>query len=616
MNGLLNRLLLRQKFLMLALLAAAMVALPSVLFIREARKSVLIAQVEAQGVVPVRAVLRLVQLVQQHRGLQAMRLHGFQDVRPEQEAKHAEADRAAATVEGQIHRLNDRGVNVAWLRVREDWNALSNDITRQTQSAEASFAAHTELVVRLLKLQLLIADLFKLRLDPEPETYFLIDAAMVRAPALRETLAQLRGLGSGILVAHQVDQTQRMLIRSRSDRALDYYDNIDDALSLAMGGNDTLRDTLAEVVQANRNAGAQVLQLAHEQIIASGQPRFPALEYYRLYSETIDGQYRVSELVLDQLSASLTRRAGSQTRAINLLIAAIVLLSLLAVALGRRIVRSVTAPLGMALDLARAMTAGAADKIAITQAIASGDLTRDLVPAAAPPVAPDAIPDDEAGELLRSVLRMSEVQRSLDLAFGQMTAALRANSAAESARDWLNSGLNQLSDLMRGEHETGLMAEQVLQCLAHRLRAQVGAFYLYDAAAQQLYLCASYAYTRRKSLGERYALGQGLAGQAALERCCICIDEVPPDYVSIASGLGAAAPRNVSAVPLLHGETLVGVLEIGTFHAFTDAELEFLDRARDSIAVGFDANLSRQRTRQMLARAPGAPALLTGSGAT
>lgn len=600
MNGLLNRLLLRQKFFMLALLAAAMVALPSVLFVLEANKSVQIAQTEAQGIAPVRTVLRLVQLVQQHRGLQAMRLNGFDDVRPEQEAKHAEADRAVATVDGQVRRLDERGVNVAWQRIREDWITLSNDITRQTLSAEASFQAHTELIVRLLKLELLIVDLFKLRLDPEPVSYFLIDAAMVRAPALRETLGQLRGLGSGILAERSVNHAQRMLIRSRSDRAIDYYDNIDDALSLAMGANEALRDALAEVVQANRNAGAQVLQLTHEQIIAPDRLRYPSLEYYRLYSETIDGQYRLSELVLDQLSASLAHRVGRLTRAANTLTGAIVLLALLAVLLGRRIVRSVTAPLGVALALARAMTAGAADKIAVTQAIASGDLTRDLAPAAAPPAAPDQIPGDEVGELLRSVLRMSEVQRSLDLAFGQMTAALRANRAAESARDWLKSGLNELTDLMRGEHETGPMAEQVLACLVHRLQAQVGAFYLYDAAAQQLYLCASYAYTRRKALGERFGLGQGLAGQAALERCCICIDEVPPDYVNIASGLGAAAPRNVSAVPLLHGETLVGVLEIGAFHAYTDAELEFLERARDSIAVGFDANLSRQRMRQLL----------------
>ncbi|WP_332855413.1 GAF domain-containing protein [Duganella sp. S19_KUP01_CR8] len=587
---------------MLGLLAAAMVALPTVLFILESNKSVLITQTEAQGIAPVRTVLRLVQLVQQHRGLQAMRLNGFQDVRPEQEAKYAEADRAVATVEGQVHRLDDRSVNVAWQLIREDWFTLSNDITRQSLSAEASFKAHTELIVRLLKLELLIADLFKLRRDPEAETYFLIDAALVRAPALREMLGQLRGAGSGILVERTVSLAQRMLIRSRSDRALDYYDSIDDDLSLAMAGNEALRDTLAEVVQASRNAGAQVLQLAHEQIIAPEQLRYPALEYYRLYSETIDGQYRVSELMFDQLSASLMQRASRLTRIANMLMGAIVLLALLAVVLGWRIVRSVTAPLGVALELARAMTAGAADKIAVTQAIAGGDLTRDLVPAAAPApaFAPDEIPHDEVGELLRSVLRLNEVQRSLDLAFGQMTAALRANSAAESARDWLKSGLNELSDLMRGEHETGPMAEQVLQCLAHRLQAQVGAFYLYDAAAQQLYLCASYAHTRRKALGERFRLGQGLAGQAALERCCICIDEVPPDYVSIASGLGAAAPRNVSAVPLLHGDTLVGVLELGAFHAFTEAELEFLERARDSIAVGFDANLSRQRMRLVL----------------
>lgn len=603
MNGLLGRLLLRQKFIILAALAATMVALPSALYLFESNKAVAMALQEARGIAPARTVLRLIQLIQQHRGLLAMQLSGNAELKTEQLAKFDEAERAVANVELAVRRIDERGVSAAWVRAREDWSILSADVGQHTLEAEASFALHTALIARLLKLNLLVADQYKLRLDPEPDTYFLIDAALVRAPVLRETLGQIRGMGSGLLAEGAAGPEDRMVLNSRADRASDYYDSIDDDLGLAMNSNEALRYPLLELVQANRGAGGQVLRLAQEQIIRAGQISYPAPEYYRLFTETLDAQFRLSELVLDQLDALLNQRASHLIRTSYTLGGAILLLSALAVLFSRLIVRSVTGPLGAALGVARGLTTGAADKIAIAEAIASGDLSQEPATTPVPPIGPQDISSDEVGELLGSIVRMSEVQRSLDLAFGQMTRALRANHQAERARDWLKSGLNELGDLMRGEQDTGRMAEQVLGYLARRLEAQSGAFYLYDEAAGQLQLCASYAHTRRRDLADRYALGQGLVGQAARERRCICLSDVPPDYAGVvSSGLGAAAPNNVSAVPLLHGETLVGALELGAFHLFSDAELEFLERAREGIAIGFDANLSRQRMRAVLER--------------
>lgn len=153
-----------------------------------------------------------------------------------------------------------------------------------------------------------------------------------------------------------------------------------------------------------------------------------------------------------------------------------------------------------------------------------------------------------------------------------MTGVLRQVRLDEAARDWQKTGLNELGDLMRGDHDTRHMADQVLCYLAVRLGAQMASFLLADGGDASLSLAASYAMTRRKELGTRIGL-LGLAEQAIRERKTICIVNVP-----------------------------VGVIELASFTAYSDAQLDFIERARERIAVGFDVNLSRHRMHQLLAR--------------
>ncbi|MEK7737029.1 MAG: histidine kinase dimerization/phospho-acceptor domain-containing protein, partial [Pseudomonadota bacterium] len=144
------------------------------------------------------------------------------------------------------------------------------------------------------------------------------------------------------------------------------------------------------------------------------------------------------------------------------------------------------------------------------------------------------------------------------------------------------------------------IADKVLGFLVTYLKAGGGALYLFDERAVKLALTATYAMTKDLKLGEHFRLGQGVIGQAAREQKIIFLTDVPPGYLPIGSALGESAPKLVVAIPLLHGNRLVGVIEIGTFREFSDNELKFLELAREGIAIAIDANLSHQRTAELL----------------
>lgn len=262
--------------------------------------------------------------------------------------------------------------------------------------------------------------------------------------------------------------------------------------------------------------------------------------------------------------------------------------------------RSIARPLNAANEVAHALTDGNAEKIKAIEAIASGNLEQEMLPTQLPQIDEARIADDEIGKLLKSVVSMGTTQSTFDTVFGKMLEALRKNRSAEEQRDWLKTGQNELNALMRGEHEAKDLGQAVLSYLCERVGAGIAALYLYDADLNDLFLTASYAVDAENRLRERIALGAGLIGQAAQERRSLSVSELPSDYLPISSALGQGVPRKLLVIPLTHADVLIGVLEIAAFRNFSEAELEFLEHAREGIAIGFGVTLSRRRTQSLL----------------
>ncbi|MBI5142660.1 MAG: response regulator [Nitrospirae bacterium] len=309
--------------------------------------------------------------------------------------------------------------------------------------------------------------------------------------------------------------------------------------------------------------------------------------------------------VLSNYLAGAARKLSDQDTATAVMTGRVMLVlafsaSLLAAIIAVLISRSVVNPLSMVLESVRLQQEGGKEKAHLVEAIAAGDLSRDVTVAEPLQFEPDRIGRDEAGMLLKAIVGMSEIQSSLDMAFARMTESLRRSREEEQRRDWLKTGLNELNSLMRGDQKTAEIADKVLTFLAEYLSAGSGAFYMYEEKEQALVLTATYAFIRRKHLGDRFKPGEALIGQAALEKKMICLSNVPPDYFQIGSALGESAPGNIVALPLVHDEQLVAAVELATFRPFSDKELDFLNQAMEGIAIGLGVSHSRQRINELL----------------
>src|SRR5439155_24121837 len=93
-----------------------------------------------------------------------------------------------------------------------------------------------------------------------------------------------------------------------------------------------------------------------------------------------------------------------------------------------------------------------------------------------------------------------------------------------------------------------------------------------------LKLLASYAYKERKHIDNKFKLGEGLVGQCAFEKEKILLTNVPPEYISITSGLGEATPLNVIVLPVIFEGQVKAVMDLASFERFSPTHQTFLDQ--------------------------------------
>ena len=189
----------------------------------------------------------------------------------------------------------------------------------------------------------------------------------------------------------------------------------------------------------------------------------------------------------------------------------------------------------------------------------------------------------------------------LGVAFNQMAINLQDAARISSEQTWMKTGLNQFKDVMSGEPDIKTLATKVISEISSFLNAQVGAIYFAgNGDTTDLSLQGSYAYKKRKNLSNQFKMGEGLVGQAALEKQQILISNVPEDYIKITSGFVEGTPKFLCVTPFINEEGVKGVVEVGTYNEMTDQQLEYIEQVMPVLALVVQSVHNRVNLSQLL----------------
>ncbi|TIX34263.1 MAG: hybrid sensor histidine kinase/response regulator, partial [Mesorhizobium sp.] len=171
------------------------------------------------------------------------------------------------------------------------------------------------------------------------------------------------------------------------------------------------------------------------------------------------------------------------------------------------------------------------------------------------------------GDLTRSIsVEASGEVAALKDNINEMIRNLKDQTLKNAEQDWLKTNLARFSRMLQGERDLATVSRLIMSELAPLVNAQYGVFYVTNRDEDESYLelAASYGAESKAAIKQRLDLREGLVGQSAADKRAIMLDNVPPDFLRVTSGLGSSSPANVIILPALFEDEVKAVIELAS----------------------------------------------------
>jgi PAS domain S-box-containing protein len=191
----------------------------------------------------------------------------------------------------------------------------------------------------------------------------------------------------------------------------------------------------------------------------------------------------------------------------------------------------------------------------------------------------------------------------LGYALLDMRDNLQKVAEEDNKRNWANEGMAKFAEILRNtQQDLNDISYNIISNLVKYLGANQGGLFILNENNETptLELSAAYAYNKKKYLEKVVKVGQGLLGQAVLEKNMIYLTEIPNNYITITSGLGEANPNTLLIVPLQANNVIYGVIEIASFLELKDYQMEFVQKLSESIAITISTVKGANKTNKLL----------------
>ncbi|MBD1395660.1 response regulator [Pontibacter sp. JH31] len=195
-----------------------------------------------------------------------------------------------------------------------------------------------------------------------------------------------------------------------------------------------------------------------------------------------------------------------------------------------------------------------------------------------------------------------EVQSEEDVlshAIRDMKENLKTFTTENANRNWVLTGVAELSNLMGGETTLENVAARALSYLCNYTDSEAGVLYLHGNNGK-LAAAASHGVQFSQEQLPVFEIGSGKVGQAVSENKVKVLSNVSDEYLRIRSGLSDIGPATVIIIPLYFGNTIVGALELASRQPYTEVQRRLLDSAAERISVLLHTLKAHLQTQELL----------------
>ncbi|SLM28318.1 putative Sensor histidine kinase with ATPase domain [Desulfamplus magnetovallimortis] len=188
----------------------------------------------------------------------------------------------------------------------------------------------------------------------------------------------------------------------------------------------------------------------------------------------------------------------------------------------------------------------------------------------------------------------------LAISLNKIMEALESADTTKQNQSWLKNGQAELGGLISREQNIDVLCRKALEFIAGYVGAMVGTLFVKDDIFKGFKLIATYAFKTRKGVANRFKAGEGLTGQAALEKKSIIFTEIPEDYIHIESSIGNSVPKSIIVLPIIYEDDVKGVMELGITTFFSEIQIEFLETVTEIIAIAINGAMFNEKLSVLL----------------
>jgi methyl-accepting chemotaxis protein len=313
--ALMNRLKYPQKFGLIGALCLIPIIVMMILLLTEIDKNITFAENERSGVEYYKPLKDLLVGVQLHRGMANNYLNGdasFKEKMTNQQSQIEEIIKAVNEVDrhyGETLKTTEK-----WNALKEQWQGIH--VKAFSMQSKESLELHTALVENMIALISHIGDTSSLILDPELDSYYLMDSIVNKLPLLSEKIGQARALGSSIATRKKMINDEKEQLIALSVHTKTTFDATNTGVDIAIRENPSIKPKVEAYVKEYSDSVNGFMDVLNKKLITAQLIDIKPDEYFALASKAITDNFKLfdseAEVLVDLLQTREKKYAAKK----------------------------------------------------------------------------------------------------------------------------------------------------------------------------------------------------------------------------------------------------------------------------------------------------------------
>ncbi len=146
-------------------------------------------------------------------------------------------------------------------------------------------------------------------------------------------------------------------------------------------------------------------------------------------------------------------------------------------------------------------------------------------------------------------------------AISRALSTLQVGAREREIQHWVKAEVSAIAEGLQSSEDFAAFGKYLFSRLSQSIALLYGALYVADERRTRLFRVSGFALDDPHEPRE-FSFGEGLVGQAAVERRRLLVPASDGDNLHISTGAGTVKPRGLILMPVIHQDVVTGVLEL------------------------------------------------------